>query len=52
MNCTASPNLPHVMIVSDKKNTSGLSLLIHNLGLGAQEEDRLGISYGRIASGE
>lgn len=39
--CTVPPNLPHVMIVSDKKNANGLPLVIHNIGGGAQEEDRL-----------
>ncbi|MDP4624920.1 MAG: DUF1287 domain-containing protein [Akkermansiaceae bacterium] len=39
--CTVPPNLPHVMIVSDKKNAKGLPLVIHNIGGGAQEEDRL-----------
>lgn len=30
------------MIVSDKKNAEGLALVIHNIGWGAREEDRLG----------
>lgn len=29
------------MIVSDRKNTEGVPLVIRNIGLGAQEEDRL-----------
>jgi uncharacterized protein YijF (DUF1287 family) len=39
--CTVPPNLPHIMIVSDKKTTDGLPLVIHNIGRGAQEEDCL-----------
>lgn len=36
--CTVPPNLPHIMIVSDQKTTEGESLIIHNIGAGAQEE--------------
>ncbi|MES2995920.1 MAG: DUF1287 domain-containing protein [Verrucomicrobiota bacterium] len=39
--CTVPPNLPHVMIVSDKKTSSGRPLAIHNIGAGAKEEDVL-----------
>ncbi len=39
--CTVPPNLPHVMIVSDRKNAQGRPLVIHNIGGGAREEDRL-----------
>ena len=39
--CTVPPNLPHIMIVSDRTNTTGRPLVIHNIGAGAQEEDRL-----------
>jgi uncharacterized protein YijF (DUF1287 family) len=39
--CTVPPNLPHVMIVSDKKTDAGVPLMIHNIGAGAQEEDVL-----------
>jgi uncharacterized protein YijF (DUF1287 family) len=39
--CTVPPNLPHVMIVSDKKTDKGVPLMIHNIGAGAQEEDVL-----------
>ena len=39
--CTVPPNLPHVMIVSDKKSGDGIPLVIHNIGRGAQEENRL-----------
>lgn len=41
VSCTVFPNLPHIMIVSDKKNYNGVPLVIHNIGQGAQEEDRL-----------
>ena len=40
--CTVPPNLPHVMIVSDKRSADGIRpLVIHNIGQGAREEDRL-----------
>ena len=39
--CTVPPNLPHIMIVSDKKNPEGRPLVIHNIGAGAREEDCL-----------
>jgi hypothetical protein len=39
--CTVPPNLPHIMIVSDKKTAEGRPLIIHNIGRGAQEEDCL-----------
>ncbi|MFC1886523.1 DUF1287 domain-containing protein [Thermodesulfobacteriota bacterium] len=39
--CIVPPRLPHIMIVSDKKNDSGVPLVIHNIGAGVQEEDRL-----------
>lgn len=39
--CTVPPNLPHVMIVSDRKNADGVPLVIHNIGAGAKEEDVL-----------
>ena len=35
------PNLPHIMIVSNRKNALGRPLVIHNIGAGVQEEDRL-----------
>ena len=34
-------NLPHIMIVSDKKSLTGVPLVIHNIGRGTQEEDAL-----------
>ena len=39
--CTVAGRLPHIMIVSDKKSADGTPLIIHNIGSGAQEEDRL-----------
>ncbi len=34
-------NLPHVMILSDRAGASGQPMVIHNIGAGAREEDRL-----------
>jgi uncharacterized protein YijF (DUF1287 family) len=39
--CIVPPNLPHIMIVSDRTNSVGQPLVIHNIGSGAKEEDRL-----------
>ena len=39
--CTVPPNLPHIAIVSDRKNSEGTPLIIHNIGSGTQEEDML-----------
>ena len=39
--CTVPPNLPHIMIVSDRVNADGRRLVIHNIGAGTREEDRL-----------
>lgn len=39
--CTVPPNLPHIMIVSDRTNADGCPLIIHNIGAGTLEEDRL-----------
>jgi uncharacterized protein YijF (DUF1287 family) len=39
--CTVPPNLPHIMIVSDRRTAEGRPLIIHNIGQGAREEDRL-----------
>lgn len=39
--CIVPPNLPHIMIVSDQTNAAGQSLVIHNIGSGTREEDRL-----------
>lgn len=39
--CMLPGNLPHVMIVSDRKNPQGVPLVIHNIGAGASEDDDL-----------
>lgn len=39
--CTVPPNLPHIMVVSDRKTKKGVPLVIHNIGRGAQEENSL-----------
>jgi len=39
--CTVPPHLPHIMIVSDRRTEEGRPLVIHNIGQGVREEDRL-----------
>lgn len=39
--CLVGGNLPHIMIVSDRKTADGEPLIIHNIGAGTQEEDGL-----------
>ena len=39
--CLVPPNLPHIMIVSDRMNAAKRPLVINNIGSGVQEEDRL-----------
>lgn len=39
--CLLGNSLPHIMIVSDRKNEDGVPLIIHNIGAGTQEEDDL-----------
>ena len=39
--CIVPPNLPHIMIVSDRVNRNDIPLVIHNIGSGTQEEDLL-----------
>ena len=39
--CLIPPNLPHIMIVSDRKNRRNVPLVIHNIGAGTREEDLL-----------
>jgi uncharacterized protein YijF (DUF1287 family) len=39
--CIVGGNLPHIMIVSDKKNAADVPHIIHNIGHGTQEEDCL-----------
>ena len=38
--CTVAGKLPHIMIVSDKKE-DGVPMIVHNIGGGTQEEARL-----------
>lgn len=39
--CTVPPSLDHIMIISDRSNLNGVPLVIHNIGGGTREEDRL-----------
>lgn len=39
--CRVPPSLPHIMMVSDRKSRKGTPFVIHNIGLGTREEDRL-----------
>jgi len=39
--CIVPPNLPHIMIVSDRRNRDDIPLVIHNIGNGTREEDFL-----------
>lgn len=39
--CLLGDYLPHIMIVSDRKNEAGTPLIIHNIGAGTEEEDCL-----------
>jgi uncharacterized protein YijF (DUF1287 family) len=39
--CIVPPHRPHIMIVSDGRSPRGCPLVIHNIGTGTQEEDRL-----------
>ncbi|MBC7979960.1 MAG: DUF1287 domain-containing protein [Armatimonadetes bacterium] len=39
--CMLPGNLPHIMIVSDKKSPSNVPLVIHNIGRGTKEEGSL-----------
>ena len=39
--CLIGGEIPHGMIVSDRKSPDGVPLVIHNVGSGTQEEDRL-----------
>ncbi len=39
--CTVGQNQPHIMIVSDRKGPDDIPLVIHNIGRGTQEENRL-----------
>jgi uncharacterized protein YijF (DUF1287 family) len=39
--CTVTSGRPHIMIVSDRTNSDGVPLVIHNIGAGAREENGL-----------
>jgi uncharacterized protein YijF (DUF1287 family) len=39
--CTVGRNLAHIMVVSDRKTDAGVPFVIHNIGSGTREEDRL-----------
>ncbi len=39
--CTLNGSLPHIMIISDKKTSRGIPLVIHNVGRGTVEENFL-----------
>lgn len=39
--CTVAGKLPHIMMVSDRKESNGTLWVIHNIGGGTQEEARL-----------
>ena len=39
--CLIGGTLPHVMIVSDRRDEDGTPLVIHNIGGGTQEESDL-----------
>jgi uncharacterized protein YijF (DUF1287 family) len=39
--CIVPPGLPHIMIVSDRRGKDNIPFVIHNIGSGTQEEDRL-----------
>ena len=39
--CAVGKNRPHIMIVSDRKAKDGTPLVIHNIGRGTKEENRL-----------
>jgi len=39
--CTVPRNRPHIMVASDRKTREGIPLVIHNIGSGTKEENRL-----------
>jgi len=41
VSCTVGGRLPHIMVVSNNKNEKNVPLIIHNIGRGTLEEDRL-----------
>ncbi len=46
--CRIGGELPHIMIVSDRKSPAGIPLVIHNQGGGTREEDCL---FGHVITG-
>lgn len=38
---TVPQNLPHIAVISDVEGRSGLPMIVHNIGAGTREEDRL-----------
>jgi uncharacterized protein YijF (DUF1287 family) len=39
--CAVAGKLPHIMMVSDRRHAEARPLIVHNIGQGAREEDRL-----------
>lgn len=39
--CTVPPGLPHIMVVAERRPPGGVPRVIHNIGQGVKEEDRL-----------
>ncbi|NNK00509.1 MAG: DUF1287 domain-containing protein [Desulfatitalea sp.] len=39
--CNVPGNRPHIMIISDKRTAKGVPWVIHNIGAGVREENRL-----------
>lgn len=39
--CLVGDKLPHIMIVSDRRDAAGIPLVVHNIGNGTQEENCL-----------
>lgn len=39
--CMVPPEQPHIMVVSDRRTSTGRPLVIHNIGSGTREEDQL-----------
>jgi uncharacterized protein YijF (DUF1287 family) len=39
--CTVGRSAPHIMIVSNRKGPNGTLMVIHNIGIGTKEENRL-----------
>ena len=39
--CTVPPHLPHIMMVGEATGAEGSPMILHNIGRGTREEDRL-----------